>query len=310
MAEGQEHVSVLLAEAVNALAIEPQGAYLDATFGRGGHSRAILEKLNEQGVLLAIDRDGAAAECAAREFGTDARFQFYRGSFIEMEQCVALANLDGLHGVLLDLGVSSPQLDDPSRGFSFQLDGPLDMRMDQSVGCTAAQWLATAREEEIADVLWRFGEEKFSRRMAKALVAARAQAPITRTQQLAGILAAANPRWEQGKHPATRAFQAIRIHVNKELEQIPQALEMAFGLLRKGGRLVVISFHSLEDRLVKHFMKTKTEPVRAPRGLPVADDWSGVCGRVLMKKIKASPTELQFNPRARSAVMRVLEKTI
>ncbi len=310
MAEGQEHVSVLLAEAVNALAIEPQGVYLDATFGRGGHSRAILEKLNEQGVLLAIDRDGAAAECAAREFGTDARFQFYRGSFIEMEQCVALANLDGLHGVLLDLGVSSPQLDDPSRGFSFQLDGPLDMRMDQSVGCTAAQWLATAREEEIADVLWRFGEEKFSRRMAKALVAARAQAPITRTQQLAGILAAANPRWEQGKHPATRAFQAIRIHVNKELEQIPQALEMAFGLLRKGGRLVVISFHSLEDRLVKHFMKTKTEPVRAPRGLPVADDWSGVCGRVLMKKIKASPTELQFNPRARSAVMRVLEKTI
>ncbi len=310
MAEGQEHVSVLLAEAVNALAIEPQGVYLDATFGRGGHSRAILEKLNEQGVLLAIDRDGAAAECAARDFGTDARFQFYRGSFIEMEQCVALANLDGLHGVLLDLGVSSPQLDDPSRGFSFQLDGPLDMRMDQSVGCTAAQWLATAREEEIADVLWRFGEEKFSRRMAKALVAARAQAPITRTQQLAGILAAANPRWEQGKHPATRAFQAIRIHVNKELEQIPQALEMAFGLLRKGGRLVVISFHSLEDRLVKHFMKTKTEPVRAPRGLPVADDWSGVCGRVLMKKIKASPTELQFNPRARSAVMRVLEKTI
>jgi 16S rRNA (cytosine1402-N4)-methyltransferase len=309
MSVDQEHVSVLLTEAVDALAIQPAGIYLDGTFGRGGHSRKILDNLDAKGLLIAIDRDQAAEERAGQDFGRDARFRFYRGSYIEMKQCVALAKVDTLNGVLLDFGVSSPQLDEPLRGFSFQKDGPLDMRMDQSEGLTAAQWIETADEAVIADVLWRYGEEKFSRRMAKAIVAARSVTPIIRTQQLAAIVAEANPRWEKGKHPATRAFQAIRIHINQELEQIPQVLEIAFSLLVKGGRLVVISFHSLEDRLVKQFMKQKSEPVRAPRGLPVADDWSGVNGRILMKKIRASGQELQDNPRARSAVMRVLEKT-
>lgn len=304
------HVSVLLTEAVDALSIEPNGIYVDGTFGRGGHSRLILEKLGPEGRLLAIDRDQAAEDVAVREFGKDARFRFYRGSYIEMEQCVALAGVQQVNGVLLDLGVSSPQLDDANRGFSFLKDGPLDMRMDQSSGMTAAEWVASASETEIADVLWNFGEEKFSRRMARAIVETRAVERIERTTQLANIIAQANPRWEKGKHPATRAFQAIRIHINQELEQIPATLERAFGLLAKGGYLVVISFHSLEDRLVKQFMKSKSEPVRAPKGLPVADDWSSVKGRVVKKKIRASADELEQNARARSAVMRVLEKTV
>ncbi|MBK8970544.1 MAG: 16S rRNA (cytosine(1402)-N(4))-methyltransferase RsmH [Hahellaceae bacterium] len=305
-----EHVSVLLTEAVDALSIVPEGVYVDGTFGRGGHSRLILEKLGPEGRLLAIDRDQAAEDVAVTEFGRDARFRFYRGSYIEMEQCVALAAVSKVNGVLLDLGVSSPQLDDASRGFSFLKEGPLDMRMDQSSGVTAAQWLASAPEAEIADVLWTYGEEKFSRRMAKAIVERRSVEPILRTTQLATIVADANPRWEKGKHPATRAFQAIRIHINQELDQIPATLERAFGLLAKGGYLVVISFHSLEDRLVKQFMKSKSEPIKAPKGLPVPDDWSSVQGRVVKKKIRASAEELEHNARARSAVMRVLEKTV
>lgn len=302
------HVSVLLDEAVEALAIRPEGVYLDATFGRGGHSREILKRLQGNGLLTAIDRDAAAEACARDEFAKEPSFRFFRGSFNEMTQFTAQLDVKGFDGILFDLGVSSPQLDDAERGFSFLRDGPLDMRMDQSRGETAAEWLARADEAEIADVLWRLGEERFSRRMARAIVEFRMQAPIVSTAQLAEIIAVANPRWESGKHPATRAFQAIRMQVNRELETLEEALRLAFERLNPLGRLVVISFHSLEDRLVKQFMRDLSEPRRAPRGVPLADDFSAVRARIVQKKVRASTAEVRSNPRARSAVMRVLEK--
>ncbi len=302
------HEAVLLLEATNALVTDPAGRYIDGTFGRGGHSMAILNRLERAGCLLAIDRDPEAIE-AATMFSDDPRFAIEQGDFAGLGQFVADRGWRGeVSGVLLDLGVSSPQLDDPDRGFSFLRDGPLDMRMDPGAGINAAQWLAQAGEREIADVLWRYGEERFSRRMARAIVEARLEQAIVGTAQLAKIIAAANPAWEQGKHPATRAFQAIRIFINQELEQLETVLEQAVDCLRIGGRVVVISFHSLEDRMVKRFFRQRVRGDALPRSVPVTDDQLNRTLITIGKALKPSAAELAENPRARSAVMRVAEK--
>lgn len=300
------HEPVLFSEALDALQIVVDGCYLDATFGRGGHSAGILERLGPEGRLLAFDKDPVAAQVAAERFGRDARFQFHKGSYALMESVVdSRLQVDG---VLMDLGVSSPQLDTPERGFSFRADGPLDMRMDYGSGQTAAEWLMKATEQDIADVLWRYGEERYSRRIARAIVRHRAEAPLTTTSELAKLVRRAVPRREPGKDSATRSFQAIRIKINQELEELEQGLDAALSLLSVGGRLVVISFHSLEDRMVKRFMRLQSQPKAIPRRLPVADDLSGVKLKLLGKPIRPSGSELERNPRARSSMMRVAEK--
>jgi 16S rRNA (cytosine1402-N4)-methyltransferase len=286
------HQPVLLTEVIAALAIKPNGVYVDATFGRGGHSQAILDRLGKNGRLIAIDKDRAAIAFAQEHFKQEKRLLIYHGSFDRLHEIATQENVvNKIDGVLLDLGVSSPQLDDAQRGFSFLQDGPLDMRMDTTRGKTAAEWLKYAKEKEIADVLWQYGEEKFSRRMARAIVAERILAPIETTARLADIVRKANPRWEKTKHPATRAFQAIRIFINQELTDLSNVLEQAIAVLAVGGRLAVISFHSLEDRIVKRFIRKET----------------------LLKKIgkfiKANEGELAVNPRSRSAILRVAEKT-
>ena len=254
------HTPVLLDEVLAGLSVKADGRYCDATFGRGGHTAAILQQLGPAGRLCAIDRDPAAIAAGRERFAAEPRLTLVRGSFGRLEERVRAAGWEGeLQGVLLDLGVSSPQLDEADRGFSFMQDGPLDMRMDNESGLSAAQWLARAGEREIADVLFKLGEEKFSRRIARAIVAARAETPIGTTRQLADIVAGAVPTREPGKHPATRTFQAIRIHVNRELEEVEAALPQAVNLLAPGGRLCVISFHSLEDRLVKRFMRREAQ---------------------------------------------------
>ncbi|KAA0014260.1 16S rRNA (cytosine(1402)-N(4))-methyltransferase RsmH [Billgrantia pellis] len=305
---GFRHASVLLDGAVEALVHDPRGAYLDGTFGRGGHSRAILARLAPEGRLLAIDRDPQAiAEARAID---DTRFTVEQGEFARLGE---LADRHGLHGrlagVLLDVGVSSPQLDDPERGFSFLRDGPLDMRMDPTRGVSAAEWLARASETEIARVFKTYGEERFARRLARAVVSRRVERPLLRTGDLAELLKAAHPAWEKGKHPATRAFQALRIHINGELEQLDAALDAALEALAPGGRLVVISFHSLEDRRVKRFIR---EHVRGdtdlPRAMPVREDQLAKRMAALGKAQRPTPEEVQNNPRARSAVMRVARK--
>ena len=301
------HQPVLLKEAVSCLITRADGFYADCTFGRGGHSRAILGQLNEEGHLLAVDKD-VQAENAARELtAKDRRFQFCRGSFADLRQFVRHLNWHCLDGVLLDLGVSSPQLDDAARGFSFQKEGPLDMRMDTTQGESAADWLKNAGEEDIAKVLWEFGEERYSRRIAKAIVQVRELESIRTTTQLAAIVAQAHPRWEKGKHPATRTFQAIRIHINTELEDLRSALDEIFALLASGGRLVAISFHSLEDRVVKQFMQQKVKGPDLPKWVLLTDN-EAPKARILAKKIRAGEKEVSRNIRARSAVMRVLEK--
>ncbi|ABC32540.1 S-adenosyl-methyltransferase MraW [Hahella chejuensis KCTC 2396] len=301
------HVTVLLAEAVEALGVKADGLYIDGTFGRGGHSAEILKALGPQGRLLGIDKDPRARRTAMERFSGDDRFLFRQGSFADMASFVSELQWPGVDGVLLDLGVSSPQLDEAERGFSFMQDGPLDMRMDPDSGLSASEWVNTAKEEEISKVLWDLGEERFARRMAKAIVAARQTQPITRTLQLAEIVAAANPRWEKGKNPATRAFQAIRIFINRELDDLAQGLEQAFGVLKPGGRLTVISFHSLEDRMVKQYMRDIVRGPKTPKWLPVVDD-APPKAKLVGKKIRAGETEVVANVRARSAVMRVLEK--
>ena len=299
-----EHVSVLLEESVAALAIKPDGSYLDGTFGRGGHSRAILNSLSPSGRLIAFDKD-PQAESAAEQFADDPRFEFVPSSFAEVLSQVAHSELDG---ILLDLGVSSPQLDNPERGFGFSDDGPLDMRMDTRSGITAAEWLAVAAEAEIADVIKTYGEERFARRMASAIVKARAESPITRTKQLAKIVAEANPKWEPNKHPATRAFQAIRIFINRELEDLELALGHMVDALSAGGRLVVISFHSLEDRIVKRFMRDQARGQQLPKHVPVTDSDTGKTLSLIGKAVKPSSQEVQRNPRSRSAIMRIAER--
>ena len=303
------HTPVLLDEVLAGLAVKATGRYCDATFGRGGHAAAILEQLGSAGRLCAIDRDPEAIAAGRERFAAEPRLTLVRGSFGRLEERVRAAGWEGgLQGVLLDLGVSSPQLDEARRGFSFMQDGPLDMRMDNESGFSAAQWLARAGEREIADVLFKLGEEKFSRRIARAILAARAEAPIATTRQLADIVSGAVPTREPGKHPATRTFQAIRIHVNRELEEAEAALPQAVNLLEPGGRLCVISFHSLEDRLVKRFMRREAQgdPIYAelPNVPPHARPRLKLVGGAVMP----SDEEIARNPRARSAVLRVAER--
>ena len=304
-----EHTPVLLDEVLAGLAIRPDGRYCDATFGRGGHATAILAALGPAGRLVGVDRDPEAIRAGQVRFAGESRLTLVRGSFGQLEEQVRAAGLEGeLHGVLMDLGVSSPQLDEASRGFSFMQDGPLDMRMDNEAGQSAAQWLARAGERDIVAVLRTLGEERFSGRIARAIVAARAVEPITRTGQLAAIVAAAVPTREPGKHPATRTFQAIRIHVNGELDALEAALPQAVRLLAPGGRLCVISFHSLEDRIVKRFIRREEQGDPVYAGLPDVPPHARPRLRRVGRAIDAGDAEVARNPRSRSAVLRVAER--
>jgi 16S rRNA (cytosine1402-N4)-methyltransferase len=299
------HLPVLYAQVMDGLRVAREGTYLDGTFGRGGHARGVLEKLGPGGRLLLMDKDPEAIAVAEREFGGDPRVAIRRGSFADLADWDATAH--GLDGVLFDLGVSSPQLDVAERGFSFGRDGPLDMRMDPDSGESAAQWLARADEHEIADVLWTYGEERRSRRIARAIVEKRTQQPIIRTAQLADVIAAAAPRGDAKIHPATRSFQAIRIFINRELVDLELGLDAAYAHLKTGGRLAVISFHSLEDRIVKRFIATHAKAPAGNRRLPVAQPFVPTL-REIGGAQKADSAALAANPRARSAVLRVAEK--
>ena len=301
---------MLLAETMELLGVRQGGIYIDATFGRGGHSRAILQRLGAEGRLLALDRDPEAVAAAAALAAVERRLLVEHAEFSRLGELARHHGLAGrVDGVLLDLGVSSPQLDVPERGFSFLQDGPLDMRMNpQSAAPSAAQWLAGAQEQELARVLWEFGEERFSRRIARAIVQARAERPIERTGRLAEIVAKAHPAWEKGRHPATRSFQAIRIFVNRELEEIKAVLAQTLEVLAPGGRMLVISFHSLEDRLVKRFFKEGARGERLPRGVPVRAEQLRPRLRLLGRQVRAAEAEVAANPRARSAVLRAAEK--
>jgi len=305
------HRAVLLEEAVDALAIRPDGVYVDATFGRGGHSRAILERLGPKGRLIALDRDPEAV-AAARAI-TDARFSITHAAFSEFARVLDAQDAARVQGVLADFGVSSPQLEDAARGFSFRLDGPLDMRMDPSRGISAADWLATATEQEIREAIGDYGEERFAKQVAKAIVDARAREPLRRTEQLASVVAAAirkrETQREAGQNPATRTFQALRILVNRELEEVALMLPQALARLDAGGRLALISFHSLEDRLVKRFLKVCSAD-NLPADLPIrARDLPQAPLRIVGKAQRASAAETSANPRARSAIMRVAERS-
>jgi 16S rRNA (cytosine1402-N4)-methyltransferase len=301
------HVPVMLEEAVSALNIRADGTYVDATFGRGGHSRAILARLGEKGRLLALDRDPTAISVG--ETWDDPRFAIFHAAFSCLAEVVRGQGVSAVDGVLFDLGVSSPQIDTPERGFSFRHDAPLDMRMDTSRGQSAADWLNGADEDEIARVVRDYGEERFAKQIARAVVAARGRQPLATTRQLAELVAGVVRTREPGQDPATRTFQAVRIHVNRELEEIEQALPQGVDLLREGGRLAVISFHSLEDRLVKRFMRAEAEGEQLPPEIPVRGDALRP-GRLRLvgRAIRAGRAELAGNPRARSAVLRVAEK--
>jgi len=299
------HRPVLFTQVMDGLRVITDGTYLDGTFGRGGHARGVLEKLGPGGRLLLMDKDPEAIAVAEREFAGDLRVAIRRGSFADLARWDATGA--GLDGVLFDLGVSSPQLDVAERGFSFGKDGPLDMRMDPDSGESAAQWLARADEREIADVLWTYGEERMSRRIARTLVARRAEQPITRTAQLAELIASAVPRGDAKIHPATRSFQAIRIFINRELADLELGLDAAYARLKAGGRLAVISFHSLEDRIVKRFIAAHAKAPAGNRRMPVAQAFTPTL-RAIGDARKADAAELADNPRARSAVLRVAEK--
>lgn len=298
------HLPVMYAQVMEGLQVIENGTYLDGTFGRGGHARGVLEKLGPGGRLLLMDKDPEAIAVAEQAFGTDPRVSIRRGSFAALGGWDLARDVDG---ILFDLGVSSPQLDVAERGFSFGKDGPLDMRMDPESGESAAQWLARADEREIADVLWTYGEEKLSRRIARAIVARRAEQPLVRTAQLAELIASVMPRGKDKIHPATRSFQAIRIHINRELADLEAGLDAALAALKPGGRLAVISFHSLEDRIVKRFVARHAKAPPANRRLPQADTFVPVL-KALGGAIRADAAELAGNPRARSAVLRVAEK--
>lgn len=308
MSGGAEHVSVLLAEAVEALAVKPEGIYVDCTFGRGGHSRAILARLGPAGRLLALDRDPAAI--AAGAVLQDGRFGLRHAAFSALAGELDGAGIGQVDGVLMDLGVSSPQLDEGARGMSFRTDAPLDMRMDTSRGPTVADWLAEASVAQITEVIRDYGEERFAHAIAKALVAARAGRPVATTGQLAAIVEKAVRTREPGQHPATRSFQALRIFINRELEELSLALPQSVARLRPGGRLVVISFHSLEDRIVKRFMRDESRPPVLPPRLPVrAAELPPPRLALVGKPVRPGEAEVAANPRARSAVMRVAERT-
>ena len=299
------HDTVMRDEAVDALVTDASGTYVDGTFGRGGHSRAILARLSDEGRLIGFDRDAEAAASAESLAGEDDRFSFIKAAFSGWGEALAARGVTRpVHGVMFDLGVSSPQLDQAERGFSFRFDGPLDMRMDQTQGPSAADWLAVAEEEEIRDVLFRLGEERFARRIAAAIVERRREQAFTRTQQLVDCVVAAIPKRDPNKHPATRTFQAIRLYINQELDEITQALEQALAHLRPGGRLVVISFHSLEDRIVKRFIRDHSTAGKDFFGNPTGP----VALKRIGKAVRASQEEIRQNPRARSAIMRVAER--
>lgn len=303
------HHAVLLNEAIAALAIKPEGVYVDGTFGRGGHSAVMLSRLAAAGRLIAMDKDPRAVEAARARFEADGRFRVERCSFAQMRQRLDRLELTGrVDGILLDLGLSSPQVDDPARGFSFTKDGPLDMRMDPDREPTAAAWLAKADEAEIAQILKDYGEERYARRIARAIKVARVRSPIETTTELADVIAAAAPAHDRHKHPATRSFQAIRIFINHELEELRQVLSHSVAVLAAYGRLAVISFHSVEDRIVKRFIRHHSEGAPLPRGLPIAHEQSAGELRRLGRAIRPSQTECNRNPRARSAVLRVAEK--
>ena len=304
------HVSVLMHEAVESLSLGAAGKYVDATYGRGGHSGHLLSQLGQDGHLLALDRDPEAIADANARFADESRFSIHQANFADMEQVLKDRQWFGqVDGLLMDLGVSSPQLDVAERGFGFSRDGELDMRMDPSSGESAAQWLARVSEGDLVQVLREFGEERYAKRIAGAIIAARAEQPLLRTSQLAEIVKVAHPRWERHHHPATRSFQAIRIKVNGELDAVSEALSTAATALKVGGRLVVISFHSLEDRLVKRALRQPIPDPRIPRHLPQPAQESHPW-KVVGKPIKASAAELERNPRARSAVLRVAERVL
>jgi 16S rRNA (cytosine1402-N4)-methyltransferase len=304
--DGQAHTPVLVAEVIDGLDVQEDGIYMDCTFGRGGHTRALLEMLGPNARVVAIDRDPQAVAAGRALAAQDARVSVEHANF---DRVAAVAAGHGItarvNGMLFDLGVSSPQLDDPERGFAFQDDGPLDMRMDPGVGESAAEWLARAGADDIARVLRELGEERHAKRIARAIVARRAERPIETTRQLADIVAAVQPRAGGRRHPATRTFQAIRIHVNGELDALDAALEQVPGILAAGGRLAVISFHSLEDRRVKRFMRARSRGPSAPRGMPVVPQGKPPELRTVGRAIRASADEVRANPRARSAVLRI-----
>lgn len=309
MSEKFVHKSVLLEQAVNSLLVDECGIYIDATFGRGGHARHILSRLDTRGRLYALDRDPSAIETGQILAQQDSRFTINHASFADLRQVADDNAITGkVNGILLDLGVSSPQLDDASRGFSFLHDGPLDMRMDPQSGPSAADWINSARESEIADVLKRFGEERYARRIARAIVQSRSEQPITSTGKLAEVVKQAHPRWERDKHPATRVFQGIRIFINQELEALRKALGQALGVLAVGGRLVVISFHSLEDKIVKKFISLQTKGDNFPRDLPITHSQLQPTLKSIGKAVRPNDSEIDQNPRSRSAIMRVAER--
>ena len=302
-----QHHPVLLEEAVSSLKVRGDGIYLDATFGRGGHSRAIMAGLNEQGRLFTLDKDPQAIAAGMEEWSEDPRFSIVQGSFAEMDRMVQEWGIErNLDGILLDLGVSSPQLDDPDRGFSFRKGGPLDMRMDPTKGVSAAEWLSDAPEREMSRVFWEFGEERHARRIARSIVKVRQQQCLETTTQLAELIENTIGKREK-KHPATRCFQAIRIFVNNELGDLVAGLDAAIRQLRPGGRLVAISFHSLEDRLVKRTFREAVRPGKVRRNIPEHPDWSPSL-KLIGKAMRPSENEISANPRARSAIMRVAEK--
>ena len=304
---GGSHTAVLLEQAVDGLKVRGDGCYVDCTFGRGGHSRLILARLGKAGRLLALDRDPQAVTAGGEI--DDGRFGILQGRFSRLAELAAQAGVTRADGILLDLGVSSPQFDDPARGFSFRYDAPLDMRMDPGGGTTAAQWLARAPEAEIREVIRNHGEERFAKQIAAAIVAARSRGPVGTTRQLAALVAEAVPTREPHQDPATRTFQALRIHVNQELEELSLALPQCVELLGPGGRLVVISFHSLEDRIVKRYLREVANPDRLPRRLPLrAHELPQPRLRLLGRAVRPPAAEVAANPRARSAIMRIAEK--
>jgi len=317
----QEHTSVLHREAIESMNIHANGIYMDATFGRGGHSQSILQALDDNGRLVAIDCDAHAVAYGRLHLGQNNRFEIVRSNYSEISAVAKELKLIGvIDGVLFDLGVSSPQLDVAERGFSFDRDGPLDMRMDQDSGIPVSEWLAVVDAKELATVFRDYGEERYAQRIAKRVVEVVSKRPVTRTLDLAQIIKDAHPRWEKHKHPATRCFQALRIFINRELDHLRAALEGCVEVLRPGGRLVVISFHSLEDRIVKRFFRGSLEPSRTvsetkrgsqkfpPRGLPPSAEVDVHLLKVVGKAIRPTDMEVRLNPRSRSSVMRVAEK--
>ncbi len=307
MTGGSAHITVLLEEAVEALAIKPEGVYIDGTFGRGGHSRRILQSLGEKGRLIAVDRDPQAI--AAGKAINDPRFTLQHRAFGELTEAARVAGISQVDGILLDIGVSSPQIDEGERGFSFRFDAPLDMRMDTTQGETAAEWLARADLQEITEVIRNYGEERFAFQIAKKVVAARVEQPIVTTGQFAALVRSAVRTREPGQDQATRSFQALRIHTNQELRQLEMSLPQAVDLLKPGGRLVVISFHSLEDRIVKNFFRDQSTADHVPKNVPLTvDQLPKPKLKLIGKAIKPSAAEIAANPRSRSAVMRIAEK--